>query len=300
MSGKHIELFLVDGEPGGITTAEIAGWTGHVLVGPRSKLGELLRRPEANRNGAYLLLGEDSSAIDNTQCYIGRTENFAQRFRDHDAKKDFWDRVVVISAKDDSFNEGHWGYLEARLVELARIAERATLPNVQTPKERKLSEAQASDMEAFIAQLKTVLPVLNVNVLKTRKVPVKAPEPDTEESPTFWLKNAKSGVDARAQVSGSEFTMLEGSLVVGKWSGVGATESTKRRYAAYQAIRDKLIADGSIVIEGILGRLTRDVVFTSPSTAGAIALGRSCNGRTSWLWNGGTYAQWEERGVDSE
>ena len=28
MTGKHIELFLVEGVPGGITTAEIAGWTG--------------------------------------------------------------------------------------------------------------------------------------------------------------------------------------------------------------------------------------------------------------------------------
>ena len=34
MSGKHIELFLVDGEPGGITTANISGWTGHILSGP--------------------------------------------------------------------------------------------------------------------------------------------------------------------------------------------------------------------------------------------------------------------------
>lgn len=32
--GHHIELFLVDGTPGGITTAEIIGWTGHVLSGP--------------------------------------------------------------------------------------------------------------------------------------------------------------------------------------------------------------------------------------------------------------------------
>jgi hypothetical protein len=30
VTGKHIELFLVEGVPGGITTAEIAGGTGHV------------------------------------------------------------------------------------------------------------------------------------------------------------------------------------------------------------------------------------------------------------------------------
>lgn len=31
------------------------------------------------------------------------------------------------------------------------------------------------------------------------------------------------------------------------------------------------------------GVLTRNVVFSSPSTAGAVATGRSCNGRQAWL-----------------
>ena len=28
MSGKQIKLFLIDGTPGGLTTAEITNWTG--------------------------------------------------------------------------------------------------------------------------------------------------------------------------------------------------------------------------------------------------------------------------------
>ena len=31
MSGKQVRLFLVDGKPGGLMTAEIGNWTGHVL-----------------------------------------------------------------------------------------------------------------------------------------------------------------------------------------------------------------------------------------------------------------------------
>ncbi|MHB8741053.1 MAG: GIY-YIG nuclease family protein, partial [Coriobacteriia bacterium] len=138
MTGKHIEVFLVEGVPGGITTAEIAGWTGHVLAGPRSDLGDILKRPEARRNGAYLLLGDDEEALGAVRCYIGRTEDFINRFRDHSAKKEFWDRVVLITSKDDSFTEGHWGYLEWRLVELARQAARVTLANGNDPRGRKL------------------------------------------------------------------------------------------------------------------------------------------------------------------
>ena len=295
MTGKHIELFLVEGVPGGLTTAEIAGWTGHVLSGPRSDLADVLRRPEAQRNGAYLLLGDDDEAVEGLNCYIGRTENFVRRFDDHQRKKEFWDRVVLITSKDDAFNEGHWGYLEARLVEFAKQAARCTLRNDNTPQGRRLSEAQASDMEAFLAQLQIVLPVLGVNVIRTRTTRTQ-PTP-ASDSPTFHLMNAKLGVNAQAQVNGDEFTMLSGSVVVAAWTTVGRAESTRRSYAAYRAQHEKLVADGSIVVEGGRGRLTRDIPFSSPSTAAAVALGRSSNGRIEWTWDGGTYAAWENRGL---
>ncbi|MGK0404108.1 MAG: hypothetical protein ACJAS0_002502 [Alcanivorax borkumensis] len=35
--GRSIGLFLVDGTPSGLLTAEIMHWTGHVLTGPCSR-----------------------------------------------------------------------------------------------------------------------------------------------------------------------------------------------------------------------------------------------------------------------
>lgn len=298
MKGKHIEIFLVEGVPGGITTAEIAGWTGHVLAGPRSDLGDILKRPEAKRNGAYLLLGDDEEALGGVRCYIGRTEDFINRFRDHSAKKEFWDRVVLITSKDDSFTEGHWGYLEWRLVKLAKQAARVTLANGNDPQGRKLSEAQASDMEAFLDQLHIVLPVLGVNAIRVRTQAASSSEA-ADASPIFSLVNKKYDVSARAQQLGDEFTMLEGSQVVAVWAGTGKAESTKRTYAALRARHQKLLADGSIAVEGGVGILTRDVPFSSPSTAAAVALGRSSNGRLEWKCDDGTsYGEWENRGVE--
>jgi hypothetical protein len=51
MSGKQIRLFLIDGMLGGLTTAEITNWTGHLLTGSRSHVGTLLQRDEAQRTG---------------------------------------------------------------------------------------------------------------------------------------------------------------------------------------------------------------------------------------------------------
>lgn len=297
MTGKHIELFLADGVPGGITTASVAGWTGSILLGPRSQLAEILRRRETQGNGAYLLLGDDKAAVNDVRCYIGKTENFGDRFRQHDAKKDFWNRLVVMTCRDDSFNEGHWGYLEARLVELASAAVRCTLENTQVPQVRKLSEAQVSDMEAFIDQLQIVLPVLGVNVLRKVRDVAALPPTAPVESPLFTLELTRRGILAHARVDGDEFVMLKGSQIVPGWTKPGRSESTQRAYASYKSQFDGLVADGSIAVADGHGILTRDVPFSSPSTAGSIATGRSCNGRTSWTWSGGSYATWESRGL---
>ena len=295
MSGKHIELFLVDGEPGGITTAGITGWAGRILSGPRTALSRLLAREEAHSNGVYLLLGEDPDAIESVRCYIGRTEDFSARFLDHNREKEWWDRAFLISSLDDSFNEGHWGYLESRLLQIATTTKRCTLrDNVQKPQPRKLSEAQQSDAEAFLEQIRGVLSVLGVNILRGahRAPEQQAPPPDID-SPIFTLAAPKRGVKAHARVVGGEFIMMEGSRVVGEWTNAGRTSSTRRSYESLCAQHTKLVDDGSIAVEGTIGTLTRDIPFPSPSTAGSIAVGYSCNGRIAWTWEGGTYKDWE-------
>ena len=59
--GRSIRLFLVDGTPNGLLTAEIMNWTGHVLRTPRTKIKEALARPEAGFTGVYVLIGEDQN-----------------------------------------------------------------------------------------------------------------------------------------------------------------------------------------------------------------------------------------------
>lgn len=299
MQGRQIKLFLVDGTPGGLTTAEITNWTGHVLRARRSDLADLLNREEAQRTGVYLLLGDDESAIGETRCYIGEADVVASRLRAHQRDKDFWDRVAVITSKDTNLTKSHGRYLESRLIAMADEAGRVTLENGTAPPLPAMPEADASDMDYFLAQLQIVLPVLGINAIRVRLT--QAHEPPTvakDDSPVFELVHRKVGVHAYAQQIDGEFRVLAGSTVVGSWSGIGKAASTIKAYASYRAQHQRLVVDGSIAPTGALGKVTRDLVFSSPSTAGAVCLGRSCNGRVEWVSAQGTFGAWESRGVD--
>src|SRR4051812_24558414 len=108
-TGKSVRLFLADGTPGGLLTAEIMNWTGHVMAAPRSDLPSLLKRPEIGRTGIYILIGEDPDS-GGLLAYIGEGDDVGKRLYQHARPedqngKDFWDRAVVLTSKDTNLTK---------------------------------------------------------------------------------------------------------------------------------------------------------------------------------------------------
>lgn len=233
---------------------------------------------------------------------LGESDVLAKRLRYHDAQKDFWERAVLITSSDDNLTKAHARYLESRLINIAAAAARSTLDNGTAPEPPALPEADVAVMNEFIRDLQIVLPVLGINLFRGRTAAAPAEEGSTPElgySPVFRLAVPKVGIAARAQEIDGEFTVLEGSTVASQIrTSANYASSTTSAYAAYEATHRKLREDGSIDIGQTPAVLTRDVVFTSPSTAGAIVTGRSCNGRDAWKTDSGTtYGGWQQRGI---
>jgi predicted GIY-YIG superfamily endonuclease len=293
MNGKQIRLFLVDGTPGGLLTAEIMNWTGHVIAAPRTDLAYLLKRPEVQRTGIYLLLGEDPESPGRQMVYIGEGDDVGRRLTTHarDESKDFWDRAVVLTSKDMNLTKAHARYLESRFIALAREAGRSRLSNGTAPDPIQLPEADVSDMEYFLAQAKIVLPVLGVNTFRTTSAPApasgEAPPPNT--SPSFVID--RSGVTATAQEVDGEFMVRAGSTARRTWVGTNN--------ASYYKLRLRNETDGTIVptADGRVMMFPKDSPYSSPSAAAAVILGRSANGRTEWMIQstGQTYAHWQDQ-----
>lgn len=315
---KHVSLFLVDGTFGGIVTAEIMNWTGHLLKGQRAQLSTICNRPEAQRAGVYILLGEDDKG---PLAYIGQTDCIAQRLKQHNAAKtgkDFWHEVVFATSKDANLTSAHVRYLESQLVKRAKETGRMRLTNADEPSGgAELPEADQSDMIYFIRQLLTLLPVLGVDFLRGRTMEdasLQSPSSQSNadagqtdgDSPVFELSVQKTGVAARAQVIDGEFTVLADSIIAaGMRAKTGSKVASSSTYVSMQALFEQYRDDGTIVInpdkEPGTARLTRNVQFTSPSSAAAFVQGHgTANGRTAWKTENGTitYEMWESSGND--
>lgn len=279
--GRSLRLFLADGTPGGIITAEIMNWTGHVLWAPRSRLADLIRRPEAARTGIYFLTGADPDGAPAPRVYIGETDTIARRLAQHnkDEAKDFWDHVCIVTSKDQNLTKAHARYLESRLIQIATEAGRAILANGTNPDYARLPEADIADMEYFIEQVRVVLPVLGLEFLRDR--PTLAPA-----AARFELSSRKHGLLAQAEEIDGDFIVRAGSQARAQCSP-----------GSFQVLHKRLIDQGVLVLgEGALLRFTQDYAFSSPSLAAAVIYGRSSNGRREWLVQGSTktYAQWQE------
>lgn len=298
--GRSIRLFLADGVPGGIITAEIMNWTGHVILAPRSRLPDLIKRPEASRTGIYFLTGADPDGAVTPLLYVGETDNVGKRLVQHskDPSKDFWDRACFITSKDQNLTKGHVRYLESRLIAIAGEVGRSKLLNGTAPDPSPLPEADIADMEFFIEQVRVILPVLGIEFL--REAPQTKPSPSIEPfpakipggdagAPEFELNSKKHELTARAREVGGEFVVLAGSMAQSQWIGVQGHH--------YMNLHRQLLETG-VLSPDASGKMkfTTDYAFASPSAGSAVVFGRADNGRLSWKLKGTdkTYDAWQK------
>jgi hypothetical protein len=262
-----IKIFLVHGDPKRLRTAELSNWTGKAVAGPRSEFEGVVSREEAEGSGIYFLSGSDPDS-GKPAIYIGEAEYIRDRLKAH-LQKDFWNHVVFFVSKDENLTKSHIRYLEGKLIDQARDAGRAHLVNNQSSGAR-LPESDRADLETYLEKVNQLLPVLGIELLVPTTV---KPDPGREvEILTCEIK----GVKATGQLTPNGFLVLAGS------QAVLAERPSTQKYPWALNIRQKLKAEGSLVLESEFLRFARDVEFSSPSAAAAVIHGGHANGLTAW------------------
>ena len=297
--GRTIQLFLVDGTPNGLRKATIHGWTGLTFVATGTTFAALTSRPELDRTGISILSGPDAVAVGGTRAYIGSANSVRERIKQSAQQREFWETAIAVTTSDDDLSKGHVEYLEARLIQMAADANRVTLDNGTNPagQRRRLPEADQANMEQFLANLKILLPVVGLDLLKPQpravaqaSTPV---EQRTAHETTFEIRH-KSGVSAEAVEEDGEFVVLEGSQ---------ALMDTGYVQQSYGTLKENLVKQG-VLVPGSDGKhvFAKPYSFNSPSAAAAVVLDRNSNGRTEWKVKGQkrTYHDWQQARASNE
>lgn len=217
--------------------------------------------------------------------YIGEAENVWERLKSHDLKKDFWNEVIIFTSKDDNLTKSHIKYLESRIVEISREAERYSLENGNNPTMSSLPLPDKDAMEEFLSNIRLLTGTLghkflenpiSANITSDNGIPL------TTSTESNIIIDSTGDLELSLNIKGIKANAIQTNegLVVLQDSEV-ATNSTKNY--GYGALREKLISDG-IIQKKNDGKMvfTKNYLFTSVSGAAAVIVGYSINGRNTW------------------
>lgn len=264
--GKTIKIFLIDGDPNGRMSCELSNWSGKVYKIPRIKVKECTDRDDLVSTGVYLLFGKDEDGKD--LVYIGEAESILKRINQHLTQKDFWNETIIFISKDDNLNKAHIKYLENRLHDIAKTANRYKIENYITPTQSLLSESDRAEMEEFIENIKML-----VNTLGHKVFDEKREFKSKHKLETFSIKSAR-GADGRGEPSSDGFVVFKGSKA--------AATIVNSMTPSFITLRHRLIDEGVLVDKGDYYEFPEDYIFNSPSTAAVMVMGRNANGLTEW------------------
>jgi predicted GIY-YIG superfamily endonuclease len=275
--GKKLTVYMIDGTEYGPRFSEIGNWVGKAIFSPRASINKIMSRPEFDSPGIYFLKGDPTEDSFDEKIYIGEAENIRSRLKQHlsDPNKDFKELVFFIS-KDELLTKTQIKYLESRLVQLSLEAKTAQIENGNSPSLPTLHEADISDMEYFLDQIKLILPVMGFKFLipSTVKPSMLSNSFDNETIQEIYYIKTKS-FSASMVETDQGYIVSKGSEAK-KGLAASCTDT-------YRNMRKKLIETKILIEQGDKLFFEEDAIFNSPSAASNMVLGRNSNGFTEWI-----------------
>jgi len=262
---QTIQIFLPDGSPRSVKIAEITNRIVKAVLVPRNKLEYIATREELKNVGVYFLFG-DSAEKAKPLVYIGEAEDCLYRLQQHNRNKEFWNYAVVMVSKTNAFTKSHAKYLEHIAIADAKSANRFQTENSVAPSKPFVTESMEADLLDSFETIRILLSTLGYPVYDRVS---KDQVPDKE---ILILTGRK--IRAEGDLIDDGFVVFKGSQAKLK------TVPSCPDYLI--SFRNKLVEEGVLIEKESEFEFTEDYVFSSPSTAGSIVLGRSTNGWQMW------------------
>ncbi|MDV7188608.1 GIY-YIG nuclease family protein [Lutibacter sp. TH_r2] len=279
--GKKLTIYMIDGTEYGPRIAEIGNWVGKAFYAPRTTISKVINREEFDNPGIYCLKSNSDSESYQEKIYIGEAENIKNRIKQHlqNSKKEFVEMLFFIS-KDDLLTKTQIKYLESRIVQLAIDSKAAEIENGNIPSLPTLHEADKSDMEYFLDQMKLILPVMGFRFLISSVVKQPENESNQPKQEKVLLSINSNKINAKMYINDQGFIVEKGSQAKKTLS--------KSCTITYRKLRQKLLDTQILKDSGEYYEFVEDTIFSSASAASNMILGRNSNGYTEWISENGT------------
>ncbi|MDO6803046.1 DUF4357 domain-containing protein [Wenyingzhuangia sp. 1_MG-2023] len=170
--------------------------------------------------------------------------------------------------------------MESRLVQLAMEAKTAQIDNGNVPSLPTLHEADVSDMEYFLEQIKLILPVMGFNFLISSTVKQAF---DSEKEISNLIQET---YDIKTKSFRATMVETDQGYIVIKGSEAKKILSNSCT-ETYKKMRRKLVETEILKVDKDKLVFTEDAVFNSPSAAANMVLGRNANGFIEWVTKSG-------------
>lgn len=261
MPSKKLEIIYHNGQPDGIRSIRKHLSTMTTYVIPRPLLAKAKKLKDINRPGIYYLINEnDENKI--AQIYIGQTRNGVIRLDDHNRAKDFWNKAIMFLADSKTFTLDMISGLETYAIVKAHEAKRYKVENSVKPK-YEIDDYDLPLIEEVYEEIQFVMATQGYK-MDNAKI-------NRNQAEVFHT--TRNGVTAFGVYSGDKFEVLEDSQI---------DFSQQTHFEKYNKLRNELLQNGDIVLQGDKYILTRTLEFNTPSGAGCFILGYNVNGWTAW------------------
>lgn len=262
---KTIQMFIFDGNPNGRIMCELSNWNGRVYKISRNELAQFSNRPDAENTGVYFLLGKDENNMDT--IYVGEAEKMLTRLKQHLKDQLYWSDCIVVVSKDNLLNKAHVKFLENKFYGLAKTAGRSVVINSTVPTCSSISEYDEAMLLEFISNAKLLVNTLGYKIFDT----IEDSSVKKQNSQILFYIQAARGADAKGVIVADGFAVLKDSAI--------AATTVPSISDSLNRLRTELIEKG--IIDSSF-HFSKDHIFTSPSLAAAVVMGRNANGRTEW------------------
>lgn len=248
-----------------------------LYVIPRKQLNKVSNENLLHQYCFYILLGQ---AADGTlKAYIGQTNDFLRRVKDHQNKKDFWNTALVFVSKANEVYASEVLFLEYLGIKKALETGIYSLDeNKQIPQKPSIAADKETDMELFFGEIMFLTKFYGCDIFECMKEEIQT---ENQELPhTFYMDAPRSGVKASL-----DYYPRSGRFVIKKGSRIRA-QTTKSIPAAIRKRRDEFISIPSIMRpDGEFYVLVEDIELldASPSAAASFCSGTAMQGTTKWL-----------------